>query len=638
MSLPAAQATDTSGLPRERGGWWHDFVCPTHGVELSHEGIPGVRPPADGVGCAYGCRVGTERVRDAWLVLSHQAWARRIRVLAHRAARTGDATVRAEAVQLLVAYAEIYTEVTGGGDHEQAQDWMLRGRLFHQALTDAIWSVSIAHAVWSLAESAPEEAAALRPALVILDDAVEQSRAARDRLVAEGRFTSNYTAWLNAAGRTCARAAELVRAAAGEQPTEVAAEDEWLDGAHGQFAHLLAATTSHGWEWEATTYYHGFVLRACLLSLRGVDPSALPADAGDRLAAMIDVLGELATEGGILPALHDGPYARPALELEWTELRALADGFLADAGLDAVAAHAREAGPEGDALEDELRSMPHGWFGGPPAVIDRSTRPAVSVDTEVGVAVLRAAGIHAVLDFGPHGESHGHHDKLSLSLYGRETPWQPDPGQVPYGHPAWRAHYASADAHPCVRVGAGDPREATGRVVARDERSLTVEVVGSPTSWYDGVRAVRHVVVADGYLLDVVVAAADRPRRLILGMRPDVTFEVRTEGDLIRSSWRGVERLDGVHAARAAGPSGPVPVRATLHPGPGPADDPQRVRTHLDWAAEDATRVLWVSVLQAGSATDVAVTGIELRGSEVRVTRADRIVDVHPLPPELDHG
>ena len=33
----------------------------------------------------------------------------------------------------------------------------------------------------------------------------------------------------------------------------------------------------------------------------------------------------------------------------------------------------------------------------------------------------------------------------------------------------------------------------------------------------------------------------------------------------------------------------------TAHPGPGPADDPQRTRTHVDWVAEDATAVTFRS-------------------------------------------
>ncbi|SKC57309.1 heparinase II/III domain-containing protein [Krasilnikoviella flava] len=642
VPLPAGAVA--AGLPRQRGGWWHDFVCPTHGTELSHAGIPGPVPPVGGVRCPHGCTVDTELVRGAWLVLSHQAWARRARVLAHRAARTGDAAARAEAVALLVGYADVYAEVAGGGEHERAQDWMLRGRLFHQALTDAIWAVSIGHAVWSLAEADPDRAGDLVPVLGMLDATAEAARAARGRLVDDGRFTSNYTAWLNAAGRVCSRAAALVR---GDRQAPAVAGDEWLSGEHGQLAHALAASTRGGWEWEASTYYHGFVVRAYLLSLRGTDPTDLPADARDRLVAMVDVLAGLATDGGVLPSVHDGPYSRPALALEWTELAALADGFVADAGLAAVAAHARTEAAAGDGddegadgLEDELRRMAPGWFAAPPLAVARPPRPAVSLDEEVGIAVLRGAGIHAVLDHGPHGAGHGHHDKLALALFGRSTPWQPDPGQVPYGHPAWRSHYASAAAHPVVRVDDADPAEATGRLLARDERSLTVEVRGDATSWYDGARAVRHVVLGDGYLLDVVHARADRPRRLVLGLRPDVPLGVRVDGDVVRTAWLGAEALDGVHAAGAAGPDGagtdgPVPVRAVVLPGPGPADDPQRERAHVDWAAEGATSATWVSVYQAdvdarGGGADV--TGVELDAAEVRVLRADGAVHVHALP------
>ncbi|MFE6967824.1 heparinase II/III family protein [Isoptericola sp. NPDC057653] len=630
-----------AGLPRERGGWWHDLVCPTHGTELSHAGVPGPVPPAGGVRCPHGCVVDTELVRGAWLVLSHQAWARRARVLAHRAARTGDEAARAEAVALLVGYADVYAEVAGGGEHERAQDWMLRGRLFHQALTDAIWAVSVGHAVWSLAEADPDRAADLEPVLGMLDATAEAARAARARLVADGRFTSNYTAWLNAAGRVCSRAAALVR---GDLAAPAVAADEWLAGEHGQLAHALAASTRGGWEWEASTYYHGFVVRAYLLSLRGTDPAALPAEARDRLVAMIDVLAGLATDGGVLPSVHDGPYVRPSLALEWTELAALADGFVADAGLDAVAAHARTEAAAGDGddepadgLEDELRAT--AWFAAPPLTVERAPRPTVSLDEEVGIAVLRGSGLHAVLDHGPHGAAHGHHDKLALALFGRSTPWQPDPGQVPYGHPAWRAHYASAAAHPVVRVDDADPAEAAGRLLARTERSLTVEVRGDATSWYDGARAVRHVVLGDGYLLDVAHARADRPRRLTLGLRPDVPLGVRGDGaDVVRTAWRGAEALDGVHTARATGPAGPVPVRAVVRPGPGPADDPQRERAHVDWAAEAATSATWVSVFQADAEArggGAEVTGVELAGAEVRVHRADGAADVHPLPAEL---
>lgn len=34
-------------IPRERGGWWHAYVCPAHGVELDHGDVLGGTFPKD---------------------------------------------------------------------------------------------------------------------------------------------------------------------------------------------------------------------------------------------------------------------------------------------------------------------------------------------------------------------------------------------------------------------------------------------------------------------------------------------------------------------------------------------------------------------------------------------------------------
>ncbi|TCC58854.1 hypothetical protein E0H73_26480 [Kribbella pittospori] len=529
-------ATLTGHPPTERGGWWHQYVCPAHGVELDHVAFETGEFPAGGVPCAYGCRVDTEAVRGAWRVLAHHWWARHIRLLSYDG---GGA-------ELLTSYARLYLELTKSGEHEQAQGWMQRGRLFHQALTDAVWGVPIAHAIRNLAGRAE-----LAETLPMLDDMVDGARRARDAMVAQDKFSSNYTAWFNALGTTAGQAAAAVRG----EPWD--GEKEWLTGEHGQFAHLLVATGEDGWEWEASTYYHGFVLRAYLLSLHGADPAQVP----DRLEAMIAALAGIATDGGILPALHDGPYRRAPLALEWLEIVALARQFTANHGLDAVAAHARaEVGPEYDGLEDKF----DGWFDGPPR--SGSKRP---LSITCSYAVVRAGGIHAILDHGPHGGSHGHHDKLALYLYGKATPWQPDPGQVPYGHAQWRRHYKSAAAHPTIRIDGLEPDEATG-TLTRDENSVTAELSG----WYEGVHATRQVIAGDNYLVDVVRVTADREREIVLQFRPDVDLSVDIRPGAVHTTWVGDETLYGYHV----GPGVPV-----TSPGPGPADDPQRVRPALDW-------------------------------------------------------
>lgn len=579
-------------IARERGGWWHAYVCPAHGVELDHGDVLAGVFPEGGARCSYGCRVDNEAVRGAWLVLSHQAWARHLRVLAHR----GE---RAEVMARLVEYTALYEELATA-QHGEAQGWMLRGRLFHQALTDAIWAVNIGHTVVTLAEQGTDGLTEVLPLLDSLERAALDARAV---LIGKGQLASNYTAWLNAAGAATGRAAAAVRG------QEWDGRKEWLEGDSGLYAHLRVAVAEDGWEWEGSTYYHGFVLRAALLALRGTDPSAVPADVVGVLAGMTDVLAAIATPGGILPALHDGPYLRDPLALEWLELVALAQQLVPSGALDAVAARARtELGAGDDGLDRELDN----WFTGPP-LPERPAPGALTLFGTAGYAVLRVAGIHALLDFGPHGGSHGHRDKLSLYLYGDTTPWQPDPGQVPYAHAEFRDLYASTEAHPAFRVDGREQAECTGALLASDDRSVTAEV----TTAYEGVRGVRRIAAGEAYLVDLLTVTAEDSRRITAQLRPGTALDVQVQAaGATRTTWYGDETLHGWHTHRAE-----VPVRPVTRPGPGTADDPQRTRTRADFTAE-TDRVTFASVYQAASAGP-AVTDVRLDADGLTVRLAD---------------
>lgn len=579
-------------IARQRGGWWHAYVCPAHGVELDHGDLLGGVFPDGGARCALGCRVDTEAVRGAWLVLSHQAWARHLRVLAYRGERT-------EAVARLVEYGAVYAALATER-HGEAQTWMLRGRLFHQALTDAIWAVNIGHAVSTLAGTGTGD---LAPVLPLLDDLERAALDARDVLTGQGHLSSNYTAWLNAAGVATSRAAAAVRG------REWDGAKRWLEGDHGLYSHLRVAVAEDGWEWEGSTYYHGFVLRAALLALRSTDPAAIPSDVVGVLAGMTDALAAIATDGGILPALHDGPYLRRPLALEWLELVALAQQLVPSEALEAVAARARaELGEHDDGLDRELG----GWFTGPP--LPRRAAPGrVTVFPSAGYAVVRAEGIHALLDFGPHGGSHGHRDKLSLYLYGATTPWQPDPGQVPYAHAEFRDLYTSTEAHPAFRVDGAEQAECTGTLLNSDAVSVTAEV----TTAYEGVRAVRRVAVGDCYLVDLLTVTGREARRVTAQLRPGTALDIQLQADgPVRTTWYGDETLHGWHTHTPG-----VPVRPVTRPGPGTADDPQRMRTRVDLTCE-AERVTFASVYQAASAGP-AVADVRLDGEELTVVLTD---------------
>ncbi|MFW6597610.1 heparinase II/III domain-containing protein [Propionibacteriaceae bacterium Y2011] len=526
MTSPDTEPTTRAAhvvLPNERGGWWHEYVCPVHGTELLHDDMLGGTFPPAGVRCPHGCLLDTPAIRGAWTVLAHQACAVRIRDLA-LAGPDHDQQV----LDVLTQWAELYAGLDS--DHEGSQAWMLRGRLFHQALTEAIWAVHIGRACWALRD---REVVLPTQVDALLTGLVEAAATARETLLGQGRFTSNFVAWLDAAGAVCSR------------------DEGWLTGDHGTYAHLRAAVLPDGWQWEASTYYHSFVLRACLVAIDGVPGAVVPDDVAERLAAMRRVLQDLRTGSGELPALHDGPYRRPGYDAELAELDLAAD-------------------------------LPAG-----PAT-------SVVVQPDGGYAVLRRPGLQAVVAFGPHGSSHGHFDTLSLLLYGDRSPFQADPGQVPYGHRYWRTHYASTTAHPTFSIDGHDQEAGPGELISHDDTSV---VVASALA-YPGVHATRSLRLTDAGLVDELTVRCDRPHRIALHLRPVGGFRVTHHPNGVTTHWAGDgEHLVGEHEVTA-------PAEVLLRPGPGPADDPQRGVPHLDWVAVDSTDVTFRSTYRVVDGAD----------------------------------
>ncbi|HIT77056.1 MAG TPA: heparinase II/III family protein [Candidatus Avipropionibacterium avicola] len=517
-----SEAVELGGVafPRERGGWWHEYVCAIHGTELLHEGLTGGRFPTDGVRCPHGCRWDTPAVRGAWVVLAHQAYATRLVELAE----SDDTDAHDEAATVLTAYAQFRAGLPSG--HDGAQAWMTSGRLFHQALTEAIWAVRIATAAWALRGRGRE----LEPQVDgLLRDLADDARRSRDLLVTQGKSRSNYVAWLNAAGAVCSH------------------DPEWLTGPYGMFEHLLEATLPDGWHWEATTYYHSFVLRAALVAIGSMPEVAVPEAVQERLSAMRRVLVQTMTPSGVLPALSDGPYRR--------------DGYTAE-----LAELALEPDPD---------------------------QAAIVVQPDGGRVVIRHAGIHALVNFGPHGESHGHADTGSLLLHGAApdvvSDWQPDPGQVPYAHRAWRRHYASTAAHPSVSVDGEDQHPCQGVLEEVTDEHVRIRCdTAWPGVWFERSLSLR----ADG-LLDEVTVHCDRPRRIGLHLRPAVDLVVTADEGGFTTRWAGGQVLHGHHHSSTAS-------ELLTRPWPGPADDPQRQVTAVDWVAETDV-VTFTSLYRVGS-------------------------------------
>jgi hypothetical protein len=603
-------------IRRTRGGWWHDYVCPTHGTELEPRS-------GDGYPCRHGCLLSGEPFASAWTVYEHQAAARKARLLAHRhnraAAGTADPADRAGAVQIVTEFAAFYADIAAAGWSEQSEPWMLRGKLFAQALTEAIWAVQLADAVAELALDGAARDDLGAPVESLLTGLLATITAARHTLVNDRNDpTSNYVAWIDAAGATLNRALVALGHA-----------DDGQDWGARAFEHARLAIGADGWEWEGSTYYHLFVLRAYLLGLRGADPAAIPAAAAGRLRAMVRVLADVAAADGTLPMLHDGPFNRVAAHLEVLEVCVLAGQLWADSPLDRVESASRSAiGRTHDGLEDLLV----GWFGGDPlprgSAEPAGAGPRASVlFADVGYAVLRDPDDtwQAVLDAGPHGGSHGHLDKLGLYLYGSGESWQPAPGVPPYASGLRRGYYARTLAHPTVRVDDLDQAPATAVV----ESFTPTRVVASAGDAIARVTLRRELVMTGDYLLDVVHAVVDTAgspsdgaRRITLALRPAVPMTVTAQADAWRTTWAGTvggpdatdlldaRDLHGFHRASE-------PAVLLAGPGRGPSDDPARLITIADWTIA-APNAWFVSVYAPGTAVvrDLTInTGQGLRTS-----------------------
>lgn len=593
-------------VPLSIGGWWHDYLCPTHGTELE--------PARDGIHpCPHGCELTGEPYAAAWLVYQHQALAREARFLSRENAAGQGAQARTKARQILDEYAAFYAEVSKKGWNGASEEWMLKGKLFSQALTEAQWAVQVADAV--LALHAHDDAVRVdRPVVEMLQGLLDTILAARTILVdTRNDERNNYTAWLNTAGILLVRALR----SCGED-TELA---QWVAWSH---RHVGLAVDQDGWEWEGSTYYHVFVLRAYLLGLRDLDPADIPAEVVQRLAAMVQVLVQFAAPSGQLPMVHDGPYNRAPMHREVLEIAVLAGGLFGGTGLDPVAHWARtQLGAHDSEPEDSLTD----WFSGPPVdAAVAATRTSVYYP-QVGFAVLRddADTFQAVIDAGPHGGSHGHFDKLALYLYG-DQPWQPAPGVPPYGGPLRRGYYARTLAHPTVQIDGKDQLEGTGQVDLWDAENK--HIITRALDVTPGVQLERELMIRGSFLIDIVrVSATDQQAHdIILALRPAAGVSLLRAGETTLSHWPAIAGSTGPTADSHAGLRGfhraSVPASLATVPGRGTSEDPALIVPLADWQAHarDATFVSVYSFDPTNHPVDVKIHFDEDHVPSIQIT------------------
>ena len=545
--------------PAAAAGYYHDYFCPEHAVELRFD----PQRPREHRCPVDGRLLQGARYDAAWRFCANLLLGRMALRLALRWRLDGDQRCLRRGQAILAGYAHHYPRHAPGAYRTDFGGG--RGKATYQSLDEANLIVRLARCYDLLADGVDAgtrrlvEADLLAPALAHLS---------------EQRFRRLHNI-------ECWHIAALVAAAT--LTGNDAVREEALHGEFGFHHQIDAGVRDDGLWWEGSSSYHYYTVAALLTTtmfLRARDQSwAAP----ERLRAMLAAPLTLVLPDGRLPATNDC-WASSSLFGEVCHgvppaaaLYEMAAGWWPQAAFSGLLAAAYRR-----SRRDSVEALLHG----PGRVAAGSTaleRPRPGALPASGFAVLRSDDPLAqqsllLLKYGPHGGSHGHPDKLAILLYARGTPAALDLGSQGYGIDLHRGWYRQTVSHNTVMV-AGQPQPpATGTLrhfgappgaAGEHPEAAGVTVADATVSWsgteagrYAGVSMRRVVAWRAPYFVDCFEVRCPTPRRIdwLLHVRGELQELPRMEpptvpaGELPREP--GWEHL-------AATRSGAAPARVT---------------------------------------------------------------------------
>ncbi|MBE2220717.1 MAG: heparinase II/III family protein [Anaerolineae bacterium] len=506
-------------VPVEAGGWIHNYVCPDHWQPLTYDGnLP------DKHMCPEGHVLVGEKYDAAWRVWRHRQLADLAReagmayqVLGSESGRENVCAAYAEtAVSILNQYADFYTRLDGRAD---AESWMLTGHAFNQALTEALWAVPLIHA-YDLVVDTLTTAQQERLKRDLWEPLTAVITRAQDNLIAQDKVESNYMAWLN-----------VTLGCLGFALNDTALVDRAIEAPAGFKPHLEQAIWADGLEYEATPYYHNFVLLADLIlaeaaKTNGIDLYSVTDSQGQSITSMGCAFAQLAWPDGSIVDLGDGSYWQDSIydsEIcqAYEILNSAAPEPLFAAALSAAYTRRGAARDNWAALlyGASVTSTPSTSSGNGPSTSFPSTGSGSTFLKESGIAILRSEKeLAALVPFGPYRGSHHHFDRLSLTVW----PFSKEAGCPLYGLEARRAWYPHSYAHNTLVVDGQSHAQCGGELLDWTGHSLYVTAPDA----YPGVHFDRTTKLLNDTIWDELAVQSNKPRTFdwVFHLDGDVTF------------------------------------------------------------------------------------------------------------------
>jgi hypothetical protein len=483
-------------VPTEPGGYYHDYFCPDHGVQLHFDPASPQhhRCPLDNV-IWQG-----ERFDAAWRWFVNNRLAESALRLAVLWRLEGDPAHLAPVIQTLTGYAEQYA------NYQKVPRTVANpGVATYTTLDESVWVLPLA---WAFDLVRDQLSAPVREAI-----AQQLFTPVADHLIAH-HFGGihNFACWHNAAIGTIGVLLDRADLIA------FAMESDF--GCYNQLQHGVLAD---GLWFEGSFSYHFYTVYA-LLTLAKALRHHHDYDLRQRpdLRAMLLAPIQSAYPDWSLPAPNDCWYFTSLLSdcchgvPPGPAFYEIGYAWFDEPRFGEVLQRAYQQGPRDtlDALlwgRDELPNTP------------LTLLPSVHLPAS-GYAILRSTPTTAteqcylLLKYGPHGGGHGHPDKLSLilSAYGQRL--SPDLGTPGYGLDLFESWYRQTICHNTVTIDGYSQPEATGQINHFQDRG-DFQVADAAVAWtddgpYQGVTMRRVILARPDYFLDLFLVETPDSRRI----------------------------------------------------------------------------------------------------------------------------
>ena len=483
-------------VPTEPGGYYHDYFCPDHGVQLHVDPASPQhhRCPLDNV-IWQG-----ERFNAAWRWFVNNRLAESALRLAVLWRLEGDPAHLAPVIQTLTGYAEQYA------NYQKVPRTVANpGVATYTTLDESVWVLPLA---WAFNLVRDQLSAPVREAI-----AQQLFTPVADHLIAH-HFGGihNFACWHNAAIGTIGvllDRADLVAFA--------------MESDFGCYNQLQRGVLADGLWFEGSFSYHFYTVYA-LLTLAKALRHHHDYDLRQRpdLRSMLLAPIQSAYPDWSLPAPNDCWYFTSLLSdcchgvPPGPAFYEIGYAWFDEPRFGEVLQRAYQQGPRDtlDALlwgRNELPSTP------------LTLLPSVHLPAS-GYAILRSTPTTAteqcylLLKYGPHGGGHGHPDKLSLilSAYGQRL--SPDLGTPGYGLDLFESWYRQTICHNTVTIDGYSQPEATGQINHFQDTG-DFQVADAAVAWtddgpYQGVTMRRVILARPDYFLDLFLVETPDSRRI----------------------------------------------------------------------------------------------------------------------------